>query len=286
MLRQALKDLESLGLAPSFKKTIKPTKRLKFLGIIVDARLQRFFVPGEKSEKIKALAKAVAERDEATMRELASVAGKVMSVSVAIPAARLLTRECYNLVRPDRGGLGYDASVPISEEARAELLELCEWIEVWNKKGAPIRRTVSMQEVRVMADAGSGWGYRVDGVMRGLEMGEDVVAQVGEWSEVEREFFQPWKELLVLEKLLEVEGEALRGASLLFLSDATAAVRYMNKGSGPSVVMSRMMKRIFRRCVELEVCLRADHVSGELMKESGADSLSRWSEFAVQQKVF
>ena len=156
MLKQALRDIEALGLAPSYKKTIQPTRRLKFLGILVDARLQRFFVPGEKIEKIQLLAKAVAERDVVTMRELASVAGKVMSVSIAIPAVRLLTRECYNLVRPDRESEGYDASVPVSEEVRGELLELCEWIQVWNRKGAPIRRRVGMQEVRVIADAGTG----------------------------------------------------------------------------------------------------------------------------------
>ena len=107
-----------------------------------------------------------------------------------------------------------------------------------------------------------------------------------EWSEEEREMFQPWKELLVVEKMLEVEGESLRGASILFLSDATAAVRYINKGSGPSEVMSKMMKRIFARCIGLEISIQSDHVAGELMKVSGVDSMSRWSEFAVAKPVY
>ena len=37
MLRQALSDIEELGLAPSYRKTIVPTKRLKFLGVLVDS---------------------------------------------------------------------------------------------------------------------------------------------------------------------------------------------------------------------------------------------------------
>ena len=267
MLKQALRDIEELGLAPSYKKTIVPTRRLKFLGVLVDLELQRFFIPGEKVEDLKKLARAVRERDIVTMRELASVAGKVIAMSVAIPAARLLTKACYQLVRP--GGeedVGYDAEVEVSEEVRVELGELLQWIDIWNQRGAPIKRRLQMQEVRVIADAGTGWGYRLDGVARGLEWGEGSVAQAGDWSQAESELYQPWKELLVVEKMLEVEGERLRGASLLLLSDATAAVAYINKGSGPSDFMSKVMKRIFTRCVELELSLMADHVSGDLMK--------------------
>ena len=287
MLKQALLDIESLGLAPSYKKTIVPTKRLKFLGILIDCDLMRFFVPGEKVEKLKELARAVEARDVATMRELASVAGKVVSMSVAIPAARLLTRACYQLVRPVRDDeLGYDKEVEVSEDVRREMRDLLQWIDVWNQKGAPIKRRIQMQEVRVIADAGTGWGYRLDGVARGLEFGEGVVAQAGEWSEGEREYYQPWKELVVFEKMLEIEGERLRGASLLFLSDATAAVAYINKGSGPSELMSKVMRRIFSRCVELELSVWADHISGDLMKDAGVDSLSRWGEFSVAKGVF
>ena len=285
MLRQALSDIEELGLAPSYRKTIVPTKRLKFLGVLVDSALCRFFIPGEKIEILKELARAVRERDVASMRELASVAGKVISMSVAIPAARLLTRACYQLVRPDKQE-GYDKEVVVSEEVRWEMNMLLKWIDVWNRKGAPIHRRIQMQEVRVMADAGSGWGYRLDGEVRSLELSAEVVAHAGEWSDEERDMFQPWKELLVVEKMLELEGGRLKGASLLFLSDATAAVSYMNKGSGPSEVMSGMMKRIFTMCVENEISLMADHVSGELMKVSGVDSLSRWGEFSVAKQVF
>ena len=284
MLRRVLKDIEWLGLAPSYKKTIVPTRRLKFLGILVDSELQRFFVPGEKVEKIKALARAVQVMDVASMRELASVAGKIVSISVAIPAARLLTKECYEMIRPKEWD--FEEEVSITPELRAEMAELLLWIDQWNRKGAPMRRCLQMQEVRVVADAGTGWGYRLDGEHRGVVLTDASIAQAGEWEEDERELFQPWKELLVFEKMLEVEGDRLKGRAVLFLSDATAAVRYINKGSGPSSFMCAVMKRIFRRCVELELSVWAEHVSGEWMKDLEVDSLSRWSEFTVRKDVF
>ena len=46
------------------------------------------------------------------------------------------------------------------------------------------------------------------------------------------------------------------------------------------------MKRIFRQCVKMEICLRAEHLSGQKLKESGVDSLSRWGEFEVNVAVF
>ena len=53
-----------------------------------------------------------------------------------------------------------------------------------------------------------------------------------------------------------------------------------------SVQMTAIMKRIFRQCVKQEICLRAQHLSGDKMKESGVDSLSRWGEFEVNAAVF
>ena len=150
MLHQVLRDLEWLGLAPSYKKTIVPTKRLKFLGVLIDSDLLRFFVTGEKCEKLKELARAVQAMDVASMRELASVAGKVISMSIAIPAARLLTRECYNLIRPKDHD--FEEEVQITPQLREEMAELLQWLDVWNRKGAPIRRSMQMKEVRVPMD--------------------------------------------------------------------------------------------------------------------------------------
>ena len=58
------------------------------------------------------------------------------------------------------------------------------------------------------------------------------------------------------------EQEKLRGHSVLVLSDVMAAVAYINKGSGASDEMAKVMKRISRVCVRNEILLRSEHLKG------------------------
>ena len=51
-------------------------------------------------------------------------------------------------------------------------------------------------------------------------------------------------------------------------------------------MLTAIMRRIFKRCVDLQISLRAEHVPGSDMKDAGVDSLSRWGEFKVRRAVF
>ena len=101
----------------------------------------RLYVPKDRMDKLEAAhQQLLAHDDEASGRELASVAGKAMSMApamIAIPAVRFLTRETYNLIRPEEGE--WDVKLPVSEAATKELLECVQWLKTWNRLGAPIR---------------------------------------------------------------------------------------------------------------------------------------------------
>jgi hypothetical protein len=112
------------------------------------------------------------------------------------------------------------------------------------------------------------------------------VAEAAEWIGDDKDLWQVWRELRGIEECIRAEGALLTGKSVLVLSDAVGAVKYINDGAGQSVEMTSIMKRIFRQCVKMEICLRAEHLSGSKMKESGVDSLSRWGEFEVNAGVF
>jgi len=156
-----LKDLVELGMAPSWAKTMGyATQRVKFLGVIVHSKLMRFFIPGERLDKLEAAAEAVRTGgSKAAMKELSSVAGKVMSMSLAIPAVKLLTKECYRLIRPSNGG--WDSEVEVTPELKEELLEIAVKAREWNRKGAPIRKSLGVLQLRITSDASPhGYGYR------------------------------------------------------------------------------------------------------------------------------
>ena len=124
------------------------------------------YVPDTRLQKLEDAAQEMLERaTDASVRELASAVGKVVSMVPAIPAVRMMTKECYKLVRPEDGD--WDTEVKITHEGGDELMEIVKMIRVWNKRGAPLWMKLGATELRIINDAGpDGYGYRLDGNAR------------------------------------------------------------------------------------------------------------------------
>ena len=113
-----------LGLTPNFKKTMGvAAKRCKFLGFIIDSETMRMYVPDTRMNKLNEALQVLLERDDdASARELASVCGKAMSTAPAVTAVRCLTRETYNIIRPEEGD--WDAMIEVTQVVKDELKEI------------------------------------------------------------------------------------------------------------------------------------------------------------------
>lgn len=280
-------DLESLGLFVSWKKSVlRPSKAVRFLGFVVDSERMRFFVPGEKIEEIRAMVRSFQRQPtEVTFRRMAKLAGKIISLGTAIAGVRLFTRETYKCICPEDS---WDEVAPISDDMMKEILEAFEWLPLLNQLGGPIRRPAKQLGLRLMMDASvDGFGYRLDGVCRDIKLRPDSYMVAAQWSE------DPWenqahRELAALLEILEGghhDGQ-LRGQRLLVWTDSVATKAYINKGSGPSAIMSSLMKRIWRRCMVLGCSVFAEHVAGTLLVEAGVDASSRATEFSLAKAVF
>ena len=285
-----LADLEAIGAQVNWKKSIlTPSKCLRFLGMLVETVSYRFYVPEDKIKKLNALVEKVVQQaedggaPEATFRELAKVLGKILSMRIAVPAVSMMTHECFKLLRPEGE---WDNSVKLTREVVEELMGVMEWIVKYNQQGNPIRRFTGMEELVLTVDAGTGYGWRLDGRSRSEAPTESSRLEAREWVGEEGELHQCWKELLALRRALQEEAAALRGRFVLVRADATTTLRYVNKGKGSSVFLSSLMKEIWDLCVEFEVSLVAEHIAGERMVATGVDSMSRASEFSVNKKLF
>ena len=73
---------------------------------------------------------------------------------------------------------------------------------------------------------------------------------------------------------------------MLLWTDSIATRAYVNKGSGPSRVMTGIMKKIWAKCLALGCSVWAEHVKGELLVEAGVDACSRATEFKLAKKQF
>ena len=167
-------------------------------------------------------------------------------------------------------------------------MEVVQKLRQWNRVGAPIRRTLGAGQMRLITDASEfGYGFRLDGAARQWELGNESTAAARDWSYEDQVQHQVWRELLALGKCIEECGATmLQGRTVLVCTDAKSTLKYINWGVGSSPMMSSMMRRIFDRCLELQISLMAEHVSGDDMKATAVDSLSRWGEFVVRKKVY
>ena len=281
---EVLADLDRLGVLVNWKKSVlKPNKCVRFLGMLVNSEVFRFFVPPDKIAKLKDLVLDMAGKSDTTVRCIASIVGKIMSMQLAVPAVRIVSAGLYDLVRP-KGD--WDRSQVVTEDLVEELCGAVKWVQQWARFGNPIRRYVGMTGIRIFVDAGTGYGWRIDGVSRGAEFEGEVLARSKEWELEQADMWQPWKELWALRYCLEEEGERLEGASVLVQPDATTTVAYVNKGSGPSKELTRVMRGIWDVCMRFCITLKAEHFEGDRMINTGVDSLSRMAEFSVAQSLF
>ena len=86
MRAAVLQDLESLGFFVNWDKAVlQPSRRVLFLGFIVDSLRMRFFVPRRKLQELEALITIFkASREDTTFRQMAKIAGEMISIALAI----------------------------------------------------------------------------------------------------------------------------------------------------------------------------------------------------------
>ena len=243
-------------------------------------------MPGEKIEKLEGLIRSfLVGPTRVAYRKMARVTGKILSMSCAVSCARMFTRETYRCIRPEGD---WDAEGDISQEMIEELREALKRVRVFNAKGSHIRRPAKQVGLRLMMDASrAGFGYRLDGEQRDVKWGDQSYMVSAEWSGDVWED-QAHRELAALLEIMEGDdAEVLLGDKRVLLwTDSIATRAYVNKGSGSSMVMTGIMKRVWAKCLVLGCSVLAEHVKGELLVEAGVDAFSRATEFRMARKQF
>ena len=113
-------ELESAGFVLNQEKSLWiPSKSVEWLGFNIDLAIGEFSVPPSKLEVLKSQLHAVVEAPRVPARQLASVIGKIMSMSLALgPVTRLMTRSLYFVLNQRTA---WCQSLVITPEASQEL---------------------------------------------------------------------------------------------------------------------------------------------------------------------
>ena len=123
-LQVVLADMKRLGPRPDPGKGCwSPSRCFRVLGLVIDTERRLVIAPEEKITEIVATLEALLVSPVWTARQLAAIAGKIISIARAFQPARLYTSEFYALVSARRcqQAHDWDSTLVPSADARADV---------------------------------------------------------------------------------------------------------------------------------------------------------------------
>ena len=215
-----LSDLSRAGFILSIAKCmLDPVQRGIWLGFILDLYAGSFLVPSQKVSRLQSSIASVNLNRPVQVRALSSIAGQVISMSLAIgPIARLRTRACYAIINQRKT---WSDSLLLTEEAKAELHFWKECLPLFN--GQPIWFESSATRVAYSDASSSGYGGYV------VEIGPSI--SHGHWSPQEASMSSTWRELKAVFAVLQSFAKKLQGHTVKWFTDNQNVVRIVQVGS-------------------------------------------------------
>ena len=254
-------DLRDAGLVEHIDKcNWVPTQQITWLGFSLDLDKGQVFVPTEKVERLKSQLGQVQDASTLKARDLASIIGKLISMSLAIgPVARLMTRSLYTVLNSRHF---WCQSLHLTPEARQEILF---WLTNLDKvNGQGIWHSPSAIRV-VYADA-SATGYGGFTVEHGCHIAH------GLFSEIEAAQSSTWRELHAVRMVLSSLAHMLHNQRVRWFSDNQNVTRIIEIGSKNPKLQKEALE-IYSMAVKWQIRIEPEWIPRE--QNQRADLLSR-----------
>ena len=279
------KEMAELGWVRHLEKgQWEPMQRVEYLGLIIDSVAGRWYVPQEKINQLKALASTVLERDRVSVRLAARVAGKIMSMSRAVPLAKLCLRETFQdlLEQGVYGERNWEREISLSQDARDDL----EFVagQISSNLGAPLWREERFEVVTLDVTL-EAWGGHLDAA-------HGLPGAGGNFCEAESALPIHMKESLAVLYTLRTYERVLKGKNILIRTDNMWVYWYLRKlggnGRGWQRAIMNLTKEVYAWALQNDarICA-AEWIPSE--ENVQADAISRFIDhgnWAVEQWVF
>ena len=221
--RASIKVRSDLAKAGLVKHTAKshwtPSQQATWLGFNLDLKAGMVYIPQEKIISLKTQLQYVSQGKAVMARMLASVIGKIISMSLALgPVARLMTRSMYAVLNTR---MFWCQLLEISQEARYELRFWLSQIDSLNGSGV----WQSPSAVRVVYTDASGTGYAGYTVEHGCHIA------LGLWAKEESSASSTWRELRAVRMVLESLIGKLHDHRVRWFTDNQNVVKIISNGS-------------------------------------------------------
>ena len=253
--------LENLGFLINYNKSeLEPTQSLIFLGFLIDTMNMQIRLPKDKISQAVQEAQKLLEAQQASARQLAHLIGVFSSTLPAILPAPLHYRGLQLLKHQALKKGGYDVILPLSQEAKDDLLWWIQNLSLVN--GQPLVR--DQPSLLIETDASlMGWGA----VCQKERIG-------GPWTFEEKALHINCLELLGATYAIQAFAKDKRDLVVHVHMDNTTAVAYVNHmGGTKSSRLCSMTKNLWDWCLQRHLIIVASHIPGK--QNVGADLLSR-----------
>ena len=233
--QQVKSDLISCGFTPNQKSVWIPTQELIWLGNVLNFREATITVTHEKTLKLKQDISFAVSFKIIKAQKLASIAGQIISMSMAIGnLTRLMTCSIFSCIARRKN---WSSNLQLDSDA---LNELNFWLNrIDENNGSPMLPQSSCVGI-VYSDASeTGFGGYL------VKCGEHEVT--GSWQEHQKLYSSTLRELLAVKYVIISLIDKLNGSSIKWYTDNKNVASILNIGSKKQHLQSEIMQ-IFNIC--------------------------------------
>jgi len=239
--------LDDLGWVIALDKSVlEPHQSLDFLGLSINSQTMEFSIPGTKLVKLLAVVDSVLQGNSLSAWQLASVAGKLVSIMRAWPAVRVFCTELYDALSAAlSASRSWTQKIGLSQHARQDLI----WIRLNMAKlhGAPIQYPSAVLLLTTDASA-VGWaGFVVINGVRRVASGV-FPPDMSDCPIHELEMRAVWFALQALRTFVQ-------NRFVQVVTDNSIVRAHLHRPGGRSVQTARIGKEIFALCALFNVRL-------------------------------
>ena len=232
------------------KSQWEPSCKIEWLGFQIDLDKGEFMVPENKIWVLNSQLREVIKAGRVTARQLASVVGKLISMSLALgPVTRLMTRSLYAILNVTTAWCQKLVLTPEAlQELRFWLSEISKFNgqRIWPKPSA----------VRVVYSDASATGYG------GYTVEHGTMVANGHWSPEEAAQSSTWRELRAVRLVLEAFQARLENERVRWFTDNQNVVRIVQYGSRQPALQAEALK-IFSACVRHHIHIEPEWIPRE-----------------------
>lgn len=266
-----IKLLHSLGFTIAWKKCTSPTRRIRFLGIILDSTSMKLFLPDDKILRLNEELQFFSHKSRATKRQLQKLCGYLAHCAKVIRGARTFSHRLIQLLRGLPDG---NPRIRLTHEFMLDLHWWLTWAPTFNGEACLIQKNLGQGPCIATDSTLMGFGavYNSDWIAGSFL--PDVVPSDYHFLD---ESHNHWQNFLLpdsptcninLCEFIPVYlsicrwGQLWHNKQVLCLSDNTQTVQMINEGKSSNGLCMHYIRKLFWLCVKCNCHLIARHIPG------------------------